>query len=36
MAAKAKIYYTRLIELTKTADSERPEVAKAKAFVGAN
>jgi len=33
---KAKIYYTRLIELTKTADSERPEVAKAKAFVGAN
>src|SRR5438445_358158 len=30
---KAKGYYTKLIELTKTADSERPEIAKAKAFV---
>jgi len=30
---KAKAYYTKLIELTKTADSERPEIAKAKAFV---
>jgi len=32
--AKARTYYTKLIELTKTADTERPEVAKAKAFVG--
>src|SRR6266446_3368900 len=30
---KAKAYYVKLIELTKTADSERPEIAKAKAFV---
>ena len=33
---KAKLYYTRLIELTKTADSERPEITKAKAFVASN
>jgi hypothetical protein len=33
---KAKTYYTKLIELTKTADSERPEVAKAKAFIASN
>ena len=33
---KAKLYYTKLIELTKSADSERPEVARAKAFVAAN
>src|SRR5438477_702784 len=33
---KAKLYYTRLIELTKTADSERPEITKAKAFVSSN
>jgi|RhiMetdeSRZDD1v2_1073273.scaffolds.fasta_scaffold1338557_2 hypothetical protein len=34
---KAKMYYTRLIELTKGADSERSEVvARAKAFVAAN
>jgi tetratricopeptide (TPR) repeat protein len=32
--AKARTYYTRLVELTKTADSPRPEIAKAKAFVG--
>jgi hypothetical protein len=32
--AKARTYYTKLIELTKTADSPRPEIAKAKAFVG--
>src|SRR2546426_1125480 len=30
---KVKAYYVKLIELTKTADSERPEIAKAKAFV---
>jgi hypothetical protein len=34
--AKAKAYYTKLVELTKTADSERPEIAKAKAFLAAN
>jgi tetratricopeptide (TPR) repeat protein len=34
--AKAKTYYLRLLELTKTADSERPEIAKAKAFVAAH
>jgi|RhiMetdeSRZDD1v2_1073273.scaffolds.fasta_scaffold06053_16 hypothetical protein len=32
--AKARTYYTKLLELTKTADSPRPEIAKAKAFVG--
>lgn len=32
--AKARTYYTRLLELTKTADSPRPEIAKAKAFTG--
>ena len=32
--AKARAYYTKLLELTKTADSPRPEIAKAKAFVG--
>jgi hypothetical protein len=31
---KARAYYTKLLELTKTADSPRPEIAKAKAFVG--
>jgi hypothetical protein len=34
--AKAKAYYTKLIELTRTADAERPEIVKAKAFVAAN
>jgi tetratricopeptide (TPR) repeat protein len=34
--AKAKSYATRLLDLTKTADSERPEIVNAKAFVGAN
>ena len=34
--AKARTYYTKLIELTRTADSTRPEIAKAKAFVGGN
>jgi tetratricopeptide (TPR) repeat protein len=34
--AKAKEYYSKLIELTKTADAERPEIVKAKAFVAAN
>ena len=34
--AKARAYYTKLIELTKTADSPRPEIAKAKAFVGSS
>src|SRR2546421_11056362 len=29
--ARAKTYYTKLIELTKTADTERPEIVKAKA-----
>ena len=33
---KAKTYYTKLLELTKTADTERPEIVKAKAFVAAN
>ena len=32
--AKARAYYTKLLELTKTADSPRPEIAKAKAFAG--
>jgi hypothetical protein len=32
----AKLYYTRLIELTKMADSERPEITKAKAFMSSN
>jgi tetratricopeptide (TPR) repeat protein len=32
--AKAKTYYEQLIALAKTADSERPELAKAKSFVG--
>jgi hypothetical protein len=31
--AKAKTYYARLVELTKTADTERPEVARARAFL---
>jgi tetratricopeptide (TPR) repeat protein len=31
--ARAKAYCVKLLELTKTADSERPEVAAAKAFV---
>jgi NAD(P)-dependent dehydrogenase (short-subunit alcohol dehydrogenase family) len=34
--AKAKTYYTKLIELTKTADTERPEITRARAFVAAN
>jgi uncharacterized protein HemY len=34
--ATAKLYYTRLIELTKMADSERPEITKAKAFMSSN
>ena len=33
---KAKAYYVKLLDLTKSADSERPEVARAKAFVAAN
>ena len=33
---RAKADYTRLIELTKSADSERPEIVRAKAFVAAN
>jgi len=32
--AKAKTYYEQLIALAKTADSERPEIVKARAFVG--
>jgi tetratricopeptide (TPR) repeat protein len=32
--AKAKSYYEKLIALAKNADSERPELTKAKAFVG--
>jgi len=34
--AKAKGYYTKLIELAKTADTPRPEIAKARAFVASN
>jgi tetratricopeptide (TPR) repeat protein len=34
--AKAKRYYEALIDLTKTADSPRPEIARARAFVAAN
>jgi tetratricopeptide (TPR) repeat protein len=34
--AKAKSYYVKLLDLTKSADSERPEVARAKAFVATN
>ena len=34
--AKARTYYTQLVELTKTADSERPEIAQAKAFLAKN
>jgi tetratricopeptide (TPR) repeat protein len=34
--AQAKAYYQRLIDLTKNADTERPEVARARAFVAAN
>ncbi|HEV8675867.1 MAG TPA: hypothetical protein VGX21_17655 [Methylomirabilota bacterium] len=34
--AKAKGYYQQLIELAKTADTERPEVARARAFVSSN
>jgi tetratricopeptide (TPR) repeat protein len=32
--AKAKTYYEQVIALTKTADSSRPEITRAKAFVG--
>src|SRR5262249_46493368 len=34
--AKARTYYTRLLDLTKTADTARPEITKAKAFVAGN
>ena len=34
--ARAKAYYVKLLELTRTADSERPEVVAAKAFVAAH
>jgi len=34
--ARARTYYTQLVELTKTADSERPEIAQAKAFLAKN
>jgi tetratricopeptide (TPR) repeat protein len=34
--AKAKRYYEHLIDMTKTADSPRPEIARARAFVAAN
>jgi hypothetical protein len=34
--AKAKTYYERLIELTKGADTQRPEMVRARAFVGSN
>ncbi len=34
--AKARTYYAQLVELTKTADSERPEIARAKAFLAKN
>ncbi len=33
---KAKSYYERLLALTKSADTERPEVARARSFVGSN
>jgi hypothetical protein len=32
-AGKARTYYTRLVEMTKTGDTERPEVARARAFL---
>jgi hypothetical protein len=32
-AAKAREYYTRLVELTKTGDSERAEIVRARAFL---
>jgi tetratricopeptide (TPR) repeat protein len=31
--AKAKVYYARLLDMTKTADSPRPELIQAKAYV---
>lgn len=34
--AKAKTYYTQLVDLTKTVDTDRPEIAKAKAFLAKN
>jgi tetratricopeptide (TPR) repeat protein len=34
--AKAKSYAQKLLDLTKSADSPRPEIAKARALVGAN
>jgi hypothetical protein len=34
--AKARTYYTQLVELTMTADSERPEIVQAKAFLAKN
>jgi tetratricopeptide (TPR) repeat protein len=33
--AKARTYYERLVELTKTADTERPEIVRARAFLAA-
>ncbi len=33
---KAKIYYGKLLVLARPADSERPELKQAKAFVGAS
>ena len=30
---KAKTYYTRLLDLAKTADTVRPEITQAKAYV---
>ena len=32
-AIKARLYYERLVALTSTADTERPEVKKAKQFL---
>jgi tetratricopeptide (TPR) repeat protein len=34
--AKAKRYYEHLLDLTRTADSPRPEITRARAFVAAN
>jgi tetratricopeptide (TPR) repeat protein len=34
-SAKARVYYTRLVDLAKAADSDRPELRQAKRFVGA-
>jgi tetratricopeptide (TPR) repeat protein len=32
-SAKARVYYTKLVELTRAADTERPEVARAKVYL---